>query len=497
MRLRLIVSFIVTVLVSVVGVALIARQGTVREVQQFLFPGGTVEQQELVERLQEYYRNHGSWDGVTVVLPSLSLARSTMEIRADNEANLPPNVSGEDSVGIPRLNRRLQVADAEGYLVTESGDQGGRIQLSQQILAGAIPLKVNGQVVGYLVAEGSSLYTQEEEAYLLSRIDRAAMIAGLIAGGVALLLGLLLAYSLLRPVRELTIAARRLAQGDLSQQVRVNGKDELATLACAFNQMASSLKQAEQARQAMTADIAHELRTPLAVQRANLEALQDGIYPLTVDNLSPVLEQNRLLTHLVEDLRTLALADSGHLTLEFVPTNFPDLVQRVVEQFRPQAAGRGIELAVKEHWTPKNIEGQERILPSAPQTLLDPLRVGQILTNLLSNALRHTPDGGFVQVIIRFEEQMLYLIVRDSGPGIPEDALPYIFERFYRAERSRNREKGGSGLGLAIARYLAEAHGGSLMANNHPEGGAVFTLALPICPLSPEDRQKRVAHDHQ
>ena len=201
-------------------------------------------------------------------------------------------------------------------------------------------------MVGYLLAEGGVGANQVAERFLVNRLSSAAITAGLIAGGLALLLALFLTYSLMRPVRDLTRAARRLGTGDLTQRVKVNGNDELAVLGNAFNHMADSLQQAQESRRSMTADIAHELRNPLAVQRANLEALQDGIYPLSAQALEPVLEQNLLLTRLVDDLRTLALAETGQLKLERQPTDLGGLVERLVERFKPQAAQRQVTLRI-------------------------------------------------------------------------------------------------------------------------------------------------------
>jgi signal transduction histidine kinase len=251
--------------------------------------------------------------------------------------------------------------------------------------------------------------------------------------------------------------------------VRTHGSDELAQLGQSFNQMAESLQNAEGSRRALTADIAHELRTPLAVQRAHLEALQDGVYPLTAENLDPVLAQNQLLTRLVDDLRTLALAESGQLSLIRAPVDFAALAQRVVERFQPQAEARQIKLQMV-------AEG----LPSGRSALLeiDSARMEQILGNLLANALRYTPEGGEVQVHLEWSPKAARISVCDNGPGIPSEALPHIFERFYRADKSRTRSEGGTGLGLAIARQLAEAHGGTLTAENMPEGGAKFILTL-------------------
>jgi signal transduction histidine kinase len=231
--------------------------------------------------------------------------------------------------------------------------------------------------------------------------------------------------------------------------------------------MANSLHQARESRKAMTADIAHELRNPLAVQRANLEALQDGIYPLTTENLQPILEQNLLLTRIVEDLRTLALAESGQMPLERADIDLSGLVQRVVDRFQPQAARRSI-----------GIEFQG--CPDCPAIQADPGRVEQIVGNLLSNALRFTPEAGIIELAIKCDRGDILLTVRDHGSGISPEALPRVFERFYRADKSRSREEGGTGLGLAIARQLAQAHGGTITAANHPMGGALFTLRLPV-----------------
>jgi two-component system OmpR family sensor kinase/two-component system sensor histidine kinase BaeS len=231
--------------------------------------------------------------------------------------------------------------------------------------------------------------------------------------------------------------------------------------------MAGSLQQAEESRRAMTADIAHELRTPLAVQRAHLEALQDGIYPLSPQNLEPILEQNQQLTRLVEDLRTLALADAGQLELERVPTDLTRLIPRVVDRFSPQADRQEIRLEVA---IPKN----------CPDVSVDPGRIEQILANLISNSLRHTPAQGKINIGVECVKGSIEIRVHDSGAGIPQEALPHIFERFYRADKSRSRAEGGTGLGLAIARQLAQAQRGQLSATNHPQGGTIFVLSLPI-----------------
>lgn len=458
MRLRLLLSFFLIVVVSVGGVVLIAREGAAAEVRRFMFRGGMVGGENLIENLEAYYAANGSWEGVENLL---GIAGET--------GRGPGRRDGPGQGMIGNMMQRLRLADPQGNVLVDTGDPdaGGRLTSAEQ--QAAVALQVDGRTVGYLLPEGGLRFSQVEEEFLLSRITRAALSAGLIAGGVALLLALLLAYTLLRPVRELTQAAAHLARGDLSQRVHVRGDDELARLGHTFNHMADSLQTAERSRRAMTADIAHELRNPLAVQRANLEALQDGIYPMTPENLQPVIDQNLLLARLVDDLRTLALAESGQLVLERRPADFAGLVKRVAERFDPTARSARVEIQT-------HVDRDIARL----QPVIDPDRVEQIIANLISNAMRYTPEGGRITLVVSREGSFARLDLHDTGPGIPEEALPFIFERFYRADRSRSRQEGGSGLGLAIARQFAEAHGGRLTATNHPQGGAVFTLLLPM-----------------
>jgi two-component system, OmpR family, sensor histidine kinase BaeS len=448
MRIRLILSFTLIILVSVGAMAWLASQGAAREVRTFMMRGGMVGATDLVDELEAYYQAHQTWDGV--------------------EALLLPRRGQGHGPGM-MMSQRMRLADASGAVVYDSSP-GARARLSENERAQAIQLRSERSTAGYLLLEGGAVLTTVEEQALMRRLTSAALLASLIAGGVGLLLALVLSHRLLRPVNDLTRAAGRMAQGDLSQRVAVHGRDEIGRLGQTFNSMASALHQAEQSRRAMTADIAHELRNPLAVQRAHLEALVDGVYPLQVENLEPVLEQNRTLERLVEDLRTLALADAGQLDLQLAATDLPWLAERVLERYRPQANAQSVGLE----------------LDAAPMPALqaDAGRLEQLLANLISNALRYTPPGGSIRLHIQPEQDgsgrsIARLRLHDSGPGIAPEALPHIFDRFYRADHSRSRAEGGSGLGLAIARQLAQAHGGRLSAENHPGGGAVFILDLP------------------
>ena len=449
MRLRLILSFLLIVLVAIISVTVIVRRQSVAAVQSFIYRGGMSGTEKLVENLENYYALNESWEGVDFLFQRQGRGFGP----GQNNPGMPP--------------QKLQLADREGNIVIDTGitDPTGRFSSTE--LERAIKLKVAGQTVGYLLPEGSALISQIATQGLVTRINQAAVTAAIFASFIALLVALYLSYRLLRPIRELTGAANQLAAGNLDQRVPVRGDDELAKLASTFNHMAVSLQQAEIRRRALTADIAHELRTPLAVQRAHLEALEDGIYDLTLENLKPIEEHNILLTRLVDDLRMLALADSGQLELVRTSTDFLALIERVTARLKPQAGERQIEI-------------QLALDKSCPPLSLDAQRIEQILNNLFDNALRYTPDSGIIHVRLSKISEQCVLSVRDSGPGIPSEDLLHVFERFYRADKARSRMDGGTGLGLSIAQKIAQAHGGDIAADNHPEGGAVFTLTLPI-----------------
>ncbi len=328
MRIRLILSYALIVLVSISSVVFIASQNTANEVRAFMYRGGMTSSGDLVESLEAYYQANGSWNGVEAVLLPAGSGIGRRSGGAGNNPSMPAMAA--------MMDQRIRLADASGQVLVDSSSQTSGSLTTEEIDA-AQPIRSNLKTAGYLLIEGGMSYSRNEETNLLNRLNQAAVTAALIAGGVSLLLALLLTYQLLKPVNALTQAANSLAMGDLSQRVSVRGNDELAVLAQTFNHMADSLQKAQKSRRELTADIAHELRTPLAVQRANLEALQDGIYLPTQDNLGSILEQNILLTRLVDDLRTLALAESGELPLEKTSIDFVPLVNRIVERFKSQA----------------------------------------------------------------------------------------------------------------------------------------------------------------
>lgn len=449
MRVRLILAFVLVALIPIVAITVFARLGVARQVQTYMTSGGMVGLDGLVSSLRDYYIANQTWEGAEDLLQGMH----------GNQGR------GMGMGGM--MAQRLRLIDADRKLVYDTaGLQTVGTLIPAKELVDAVRINnARDKLIGFLWAEGGLGANAGNGERLIQRLNDISLIAGGVALVIAVLLALLMGSWLAEPLQKLEHAARGMSKGDLSQRVTVSGNDELAALGQSFNQMAASLQASEQRRQSMTADIAHELRTPLAVQRAQLEAMQDGIYPLTVENLQIALDQNGTLSRLVEDLRTLALADSRELHLERGPVDMQRLTNDILARFLPVALERSISISLKAQ--------------DCPKVIGDELRIEQILNNLLANAVRHTPQDGKILIAIACKTSTVETTVHDSGAGIAESALPHLFERFYRADRSRSRDEGGTGLGLAIARQLAELMGGTLTAANHPRGGAIFTLTLP------------------
>lgn len=300
---------------------------------------------------------------------------------------------------------------------------------------------------------------------LFSDLQRSALQATLIALGAGLIAGSLLAVRISQPVTALTRSARRYARGEREVAVAVEGSGELTELAQAFNDMAHDLMAKEQREKQLLTDIAHELRTPLTVLKSELESMEDGLLPTNHQRLGLLLEQVDLLARLVQDLRLLTLAEAGELELYRQRVDLAELITTTLGSLSSRATQQGVTLAPQLHpiWV-----------------TVDSDRIRQALLNLLDNALRYSPPGTEITIRLSEDGHAACLEVLDQGPGIPEAHLAHLFERFYRAERSRSREAGGSGLGLAIVRSIVTLHGGNVSAANRQQGGARFTVRLPL-----------------
>jgi signal transduction histidine kinase len=437
-RFRVLAALILVIVVAMGVVAFLASRATTGEFQRYVERGGMLRHQRFEMFLAGYYTQNRSWSGVQPLVEQMGQITGERIVLADEESQI--------------------VADSANKLVGQTVGQGW---------VDPVALIVQrGMPVGTVYTNPLGPADDPQREAFLASINRALLLAAGVAGLAAVLLTEGLSRRILRPVETLTAAARRMERGDLSQRVGVQSNDEIGELAQAFNAMADGLARLEELRRNMVSDVAHELRTPLSNIQGYLEALQDGVVEPKREVIDSLHEEAMLLNRLVDDLQELALAEAGKLKLERQPVAPADLVNRALEAARPRARAEGVTL-------------RSDLPEDSPLVDVDPQRIGQVLGNLLSNALTHTSSGGEVAVVARVGESEVELSVRDTGEGVSPEHLPYIFERFYRADKSRSRATGGTGLGLSIAKQLVEAHGGTIGVESTPGEGSAFWFTLP------------------
>ncbi len=400
--------------------------------------------------------------------------------------------------------RRFLVTDAEGQVVADSHPGQGKADVGKRHKSRkfhSAPILLEGQEVGSLLlvsdVEGRgperrlfdgpppfllSLSSEAEPAVeptgsgpadepLISRVTATVNRSLIWTGVAAAILGILLiafaSRRILSPLQTLGGAAQRLGEGDLSQRVPASGPSEVRQLGNTFNVMAENLEAAEQQRRNLTADVAHELRTPLSNIQGYLDAVNDGLLQPDEGTMATLRQQTAHLVTLVEDLRLLALAEAGSLALQIQPESLESLLEESVEAFRPRADAKSIRLT---------LNAQEGL----PDIDLDRTRISQVVGNLLENAVVNTPEGGAVTASVTLEAETVIVSVTDTGHGIAPEDLERVFDRLYRVDPSRARATGGAGLGLTIARQLVEAHGGSIRVESEPGQGSTFGFSLPV-----------------
>lgn len=311
---------------------------------------------------------------------------------------------------------------------------------------------------------GRAMLGAAEQTFIDS-VDRSVLIAAVIAVLVAMAVALALAAYLNRPLRRLETAAGQIADGDLSHRLDVRGPAEVAAIGDAFNQMADSLEEAEELRRRLVADVAHELRNPIAAARLQAEGMVEGILPADTARLESLVEDLRHLSRLVDDLQELTVAEAGRLTYQMEPIDLAALIDREVERARA-AAAPGVRVGAQG-------------TGEAVMLVADERRIAQVLRNLLSNAVRHTASGS-VDVDLTTGDGRATVTVADTGEGIDPADLPHVFERFFRADAARASHTGGAGLGLAITRSIVHDHGGDITAKSEPGAGTTMTFTLPL-----------------
>jgi signal transduction histidine kinase len=314
-----------------------------------------------------------------------------------------------------------------------------------------------GAVLAFLLIFGVAVGTVL--VWALSRPWAGAIVAAVVVVGLLRVVGSLRRAA--APVADLVAAAARVEAGDYSARLAEHGPREIRAVTRAFNAMNARLEESDEQRRRLLADLSHELRTPLSVIQGNLEGLIDGVYPADEAHLAPILEETHVLERLIEDLRTLALAEAGRLRMRLEPTDLAALLGDIVAAFAAQADAAGVELVVDASGDLSPVE-------------IDPARIREVVANLLTNALRHTPRDGRIEIVARGAAGGVSVSVSDTGSGIAPEVLPHVFDRFYRAGGSS-----GSGLGLPIARSLVAAHGGEMSASSEPGGGTRMVFTIP------------------
>jgi signal transduction histidine kinase len=470
---------------------------------RFVTQNGETWARRLVPVLADYYARTGSWQGMETLFETpdtLETEAEPSQERAErpflqgevlqgededepywgppwrrggwSDANPQDDGAGWHEAPWESMGIRLVLVDDQGQVVADSAGTSVGLEMQRDRLAAETPIVVEGRRVGTLISSTFLGDQANPASYYLRTSNHSSWFTSIATSVLALLLGLLIFRQIVAPIHAMTAAAQRIAAGQLDQRVQVKSRDEVGQLARTFNQMADALAHDRQTRQHMIADIAHELRTPLSVMQANLEAIMDGVLTADEQEITTLHEEVMLLSRLVSDLHLLSLAEAGQLKLEFSPTDPGDVVQRVVERMKMQAETLHVTL-------------QAAITPNLPLVNIDADRIGQVITNLVSNALRYTPALG--RVIVRAYPETgpdappsVVIAVADSGTGIAPEEIPYIFDRFYRTDKSRSRASGGSGLGLAIVKQLVEAHGGRVWVESQPQQGTTVFVSLPI-----------------
>ena len=449
---KLILAFLSIGIISVAIIFVTATLNTRSEFIRFLTDQT---QSNVVTQLSAYYEQYGSWEGVESVLSP--------------DGDEPGQGSGPEGPGPNRRFYPFTLTTESGVVIVPNGTYHGGDHVPQADLAKGISITKDYKVIGVLVPIPMPFQGRPREVEFIDRTNRILLYGALIGAVIALLLGIFLSRTLTRPIRELTRATHAVSEGDLSQQVPVRSKDELGELAQAFNKMSSELSRSVNTRKQMTADIAHELRTPLSLILGHAEAVHDGVLPPSRENFEIIREEAERLEHLVNDLRILSLADAGELSINPQRVEPDRLLLEVAAIYQYQTQRKNITLDLD-------------IAASLSEVEVDPGRMTQVLTNILDNALRHTPEGGRIVLSARDLNDQVELAIQDSGPGLEAQDIDRIFDRFYRTDASRQRDGdflGGSGLGLAIARSIIQAHGGQLSAESETGKGLRVIVRLP------------------
>ncbi|MFJ2974965.1 two-component system sensor histidine kinase BaeS [Kluyvera sp. NPDC087067] len=460
---KLFFAILATCIVLLISMHWAVRVSFERGFIDYIKRGNEQRLQLLSDALAEQYAQHGNWRFLRNNDRFIfQILRSFEHDNGDDKQPPgPPGPGGPDRGGMPPHGWRTQF-----WVI----DQNARVLVGPRE---AVPhdgtrrgIIVNGMEVGAVIASPVERLTRNTDINFDQQQRRTSWLIVALATLLAALATFPLARGLLAPVKRLVDGTHKLAAGDFTTRVPITSSDELGRLAKDFNQLASTLEKNQQMRRDLMADISHELRTPLAVLRGELEAIQDGVRKFTPESVTSLQAEVATLTKLVDDLHQLSMSDEGALAYQKGPVDIISLLEIAADAFRERLASRGLTLKLA--------------LADSATVFGDPDRLMQLFNNLLENSLRYTDSGGQVLMRTTLSAQHIVMEFADSGPGVTDEQLARLCERFYRTEGSRNRASGGSGLGLAICANIVTAHGGRLDVGHSPFGGVSIKVELPL-----------------
>ena len=451
---KLILSYLVVALITVLVVSVFIRLTSGQSLMNMVAEQETA---QLKEAVQSYYTTNKTLDGFFD-----AYIQNNMQIQN------PPPPGGYEVPPVMQDIRGIHgLVDTEyRTLIPMFGFELG-VVMPEEMIKDAIPVEVDGETVAWILPDKKFQFNlSKEEQLFLQRTTWAIAMAALAGVLVAVAMGFLLAGGMLKPIRRLTAAAQSLAHGDLQQQVPVTSQDELGLLTSTFNQMSTDLAEADQKRKRMTADITHDLSTPLQIISGYMELLEDGEVTLSPQRIDIIKTEIEHLRRLVGDLTTLTQAEAGGLDIQIHPVHPGILMERIYQAYQPICARQGVELVLD-------------IPEAVPAIQVDEGRMMQVLKNLVENALRYTPGGGRITLAVQIAEQVELKVI-DGGSGIEPEDLPYVFDRFFRADKARGANSGKMGLGLAICKALVTAQGGTILAESAGrDQGTTIVIRFP------------------
>jgi signal transduction histidine kinase len=462
---KLILSFLVVALLTILVVSVVIRLNSGNSLYDLV-----VEQQTalLSDSIKTYYNANGTMDGFSDYLQKTNPEIFKTGKPAGQTGQGSGQGSGQGAGQGSQIRGLYGVVDAENRALLPTFGYSVGQTVPEENLQNAVEVEVDGQAVAWIIPDTKRQFElNAEEQLFLQRTNQAIGFAALAGILVAVAMGALLASMLLRPIRALTKASKNLADGNLIQQVPVTSKDELGQLTATFNQMSRELSQADEQRKRLTADITHDLSTPIQIISGYLEMAEDGKVELTPQRIDILKTELDHLRRLVGDLGTLTQMEAGRLDFQLQRVNPVNLIKSVHQTYQPIAAQQNVDLILEESRKSKDI-------------FVDEGRTSQVLKNLIENAMRYTDRNGTITLSVIINDKV-HILVKDNGSGIDTADLPYVFDRFYKADKSRSGNSGKMGLGLAICKAMVNAQGGVIKASSEGKGfGTTIDISFPV-----------------